>query len=160
MTRKRYFELVDYIANTSIKLKDKYVEETDLPIDFLTIFSHNDIEFAQLNAISMTLGCKILDNNGPIFLLKDPILIPTGNLKILRIRKPDKERPQTGCDDFKVPDYHIFKKKYIPSRKNNLRVIEREEYEMIEIDDQDYDVLVYFPSEPMSVYLSLEEPSK
>ncbi len=70
-------------------------------------------------------------------------------LSLLRIRKPDPYRMQVGCNDFKVPDYHDFKRKYLDKNQSNLRLIERPEYEMVEFYDPDYDVLAYVVSKEL-----------
>lgn len=144
---------IQYIAQKTIELKDKYIGEKRLPIDYIMIFSHSEKEFKRLRKICNKLGEVVANSNGPAYKLHKPIGIPTGKLRLLRIRKPDPERPQKGCDDFAVKDFKAFKKKHIPDKNGHVSLIVRPEYEMIEIKDEKFDVLVYFPSETMSKYL-------
>lgn len=154
MIKKDLLDLIQYIAKTTIDLKNKYIDEKDLPIDYLTIFSHSEDEFNEMKNIASDLGEVIDNNNGPVYRLHRPTKIPTGELKYLRIRHPDSKRPQKGCDDFRVDNYHAFKEKYSAKFKENIKLIVRPEYEMIEIKDSKFDVLVYFPSIMFSEYLA------
>jgi hypothetical protein len=78
--------------------------------------------------------------------LSEPIIVNANTITHLRIRKPDKERPQVGCNDFDVPDYSTFKEQYLPLYPDNLKLIKRPEYEMIEFSHPDYDALSYVVS--------------
>ncbi len=154
MNKQDILNLIQYIAIQTVKLKDKYIQDKDLRIDYLTIFSHSDEEFSEMKNIAAFLGEVIDENNGPVYHLKEPIDIPTGELRFLRIRKPDPERPQKGCNDFAVSDFKNFKQKYIGKFDEHLTLIKRPDYEMIEIKDAEFDVLVYFPSIRFSEKLS------
>lgn len=153
MIKKDLLGLIQYIAKTTIDLKNKYIDEKDLPIDYLTIFSHSEDEFNEMKNIAGDLGEVIDNNNGPVYRLHEPIKIPMGELKYLRVRHPDTERPQKGCDDFKVDDFKEFEKKYAGKFRDNITLIKRPDYEMVEIKDNQFDVLVYFPSITFSEYL-------
>ena len=89
------------------------------------------------------MGEQVGENNGPFVKLREPIELANNKLDKIRVRQPDPYRPQVGCNDFVIPDYVDFKNVYLPSRPNNLRVIERPDYEMIEFHDPDFDVLAY-----------------
>lgn len=154
MTKDDILSLIQYIATQTINLKNKYIEEKNLPIDYLTIFSHSKEEFQEMQKAASELGKVIDDNNGPVYRLFDPRNIPTGQLSYLRIRHPDYTRPQKGCDDFRVENYEAFKNKYLGKFNKNITLIKRPNYEMIEIKDQEFDVLVYFPSVRFSEELS------
>lgn len=112
MNRDSILKKLRDIAENLIKLKNKYLEEKNLPIDYLTIFTHSGSEFKNLKKAASKLGKVVAENNGPAYLLNKPITIPTGQLKIFRIRKPDPERPQVGCGDFEVKNFEEFKNKY------------------------------------------------
>lgn len=130
MTKDDLFNLVRYIANQTVSLKNKYIEE-ELPIDYLTIFSHSEQEFADMKNIMSSIGEIIDDNNGPVYRLNTPISVTTGKLSFLRIRHPDLDRPQKGCDDFWVGNYEEFKDKYLGRFSKNMALIKRPSYEMI-----------------------------
>jgi hypothetical protein len=78
---------------------------------------------------------------GPIFLL-NPIDTVAGKLKLLKIRKPDERRNELGDADFTIDDYSQFKKDYLNKKGWNL--IKRENFEMMELQDNDFNVLCYF----------------
>jgi len=92
------------------------------------------------------MGKRFNENNGPRIVLNNPIIIGKNKIEYLRIRKPDTYRMQTGCCDFIVDDYNDFKKTSLHRNKTNLRLIKRDEYEMIEFFDPDFDVLAYVVS--------------
>lgn len=91
------------------------------------------------------MGKPYNENNGPRIELHEPIAIDENRITHLRIRKPDSERPQVGCNDFET-DYAFFKKEYLNKHSNNLRLVKRQEYEMVEFYDPDFDVLAYVVS--------------
>ncbi|MBI2232344.1 MAG: hypothetical protein HYU56_00315 [Candidatus Aenigmarchaeota archaeon] len=89
------------------------------------------------------MGDYYNENNGLRVRLKKPINVSGHSILFLRIRKPDPYRMQVGCNDFVVENYKTFKKGYLTKHTQNLRLIERPEYEMIEFFHPDFDVLAY-----------------
>ncbi|MBI5452447.1 hypothetical protein HY945_03215 [Candidatus Gottesmanbacteria bacterium] len=89
------------------------------------------------------LGNFVNENNGPRVALREPIKVGENTIIHLRIRKPDSYRMQVGCNDFDVPDYETFKNENLSKYPNNLRLIKREDYEMVEFFHPDFDVLAY-----------------
>lgn len=142
---KEIFEKVSYIAEQTSKLCEISIGHT-LPISSLTIFSHDEDEFENLKASLTKLGSPYNENNGPRVTLHKPIKVGNNEITHLRIRKPDSERPQVGCNDFDVEDYFSFKEKYLTPDSKNLRLIVRSDYEMIEFFDDNFDVLAYIVS--------------
>lgn len=92
------------------------------------------------------MGTAYDENNGPRVMLHAPIIVGENIITHLRIRKPDPERPQVGCNDFAIEDYEAFKTKYLSRFPENLILIERSDYEMIEFRHPDFDVLAYIVS--------------
>ena len=117
MNTRQLIEKIKDIQKGITRVKNKYIPEEGFVLDYITVFSHIDNEFEELIKTSEKIGNKIDEHNGHIFLLKEYLEFNNGILKIFRIRKPDKERSQIGCGDFKVPNYTSFKKKYL-NRKN------------------------------------------
>lgn len=116
----------------------------ELPITYLTIFSHHPHEYNRFVEWTSELGTKSEANNGVRFALKEPIQTAGGAVKSIRIRQPDPYRSQIGCADVRVEDYKKFEAEELPKHPDNLRLIERPEYGMIEFFDFDAnDVLVY-----------------
>jgi hypothetical protein len=138
------FAAMHYVARQSSTMCNKIIGE-QFPIESLKIFSHYQKEFEFLCRLITGLGNPLNENNGPRITLTEPFVAGPNLIGRLRIRKPDVERPQVGCNDFVVSDYAAFKERYLSSRKG-LRLIERPRYEMIEFFDSDFDVLAYVVS--------------
>ena len=139
-TEAEFRVAVDYIANQTTALC-RQVTGVEFPIVYLTIFAHYEDEFENLRKMVESLGEIVGANNGFAVQLKEPIKLMNGPLQKIRIRKPDLERPQVGCNDFVVPNYEEFKQKYLQDNPDNLRLIQRPEYDMIEFFDPGFDVL-------------------
>jgi len=137
-------EAVKYVAQETTRLCEKIIGKS-FPIKSLTIFTHEEMEYKLLFAILGTLGNPYNYNNGPRVELFEPIIIDNNKITHLRLRKPDIERPQVGCNDFET-DYELFKKEYLIKHPENLNLIIRPEYEMIELHDDKFDVLAYIVS--------------
>ncbi len=142
--RDTIISLANQIAVESSDMIRKIIGK-DFPIKSLTIFSHAQAEFEELSLALSTMGVSYNYNNGPRVELSDPIKIDNNVITHVRIRKPDLERPQIGCNDFDT-DYEMFKKKYLFQFPENLSLIVRPEYEMIELHDKRYDILAYIVS--------------
>jgi len=143
-TKEKLIEAARYIVSQTSALAQKAVG-ISFPITSLTIFSHSQDEFENLIKIQNELGDFYNENNGPRVALREPIIAAENRITYLRIRKPDPERPQVGCNDFDT-DYESFKNQYLAAHPNNLRLIKRPDYEMIEFFDPDFDVLAYVVS--------------
>lgn len=126
---------------------ERLVKDTigrELPITYLTIFSHHPHEYNRFVEWASELGTKSEVNNGVRLALKEPIQTAGGAVPSIRIRQPDPYRSQIGCADVRVENYKKFKAEELPKYPDNLRLIERPEYEMIEFFDFDAnDVLAY-----------------
>lgn len=145
--------IINYLIQECIKLKNKYVEEKDLIADYVCIFTHSQDEYNELIKLAERIG-KLADDTptGPVYAFINPPETIAGKLKLLKIRKPDATRPQRGDVDFNT-DYEVFKKKYLDNKLFTL--IKRENFEMIELKDNNLDVLVYFSSIPPSKQLGV-----
>jgi hypothetical protein len=138
-------ESVIYVTDKTSGLAKKIIGKT-LPVKSLTIFTHYPDEFENLSRIVRTLGDFFNENNGPRVALREPIKIGDNIITHLRIREPDPYHMQVGCNDFEISDYSALKNKYLSNHLNNLRLIKRKDYEMIEFFDPDFDVLAYVVS--------------
>lgn len=139
--KEELIEVVRYVATKTSELCKKIIGK-ELPIKSLTIFAHTEAEFERLIKLQEEMGKQYNYNNGPRVELNEPIIAGKNQITHLRIRKPDLERPQVGCNDFET-DYKSFKQNYLSSYPDNLRLIKRPEYEMIEFHDSTFDVLAY-----------------
>ncbi|NTV22573.1 MAG: hypothetical protein HGB03_03370 [Candidatus Yonathbacteria bacterium] len=143
MHSKEIINKIHDIAKGITNVKDIYVSEKNLILDYVTIFAHSESELTNLVNASNDIGQQIDEHNGPIYKLNQPIVFYNGVLNFFRIRKPDPERPQTGCGDFKVADYDSFKHKYLGVK--NFELFHGDEFEFLGIHDMSQDYLVYFP---------------
>ncbi|OGZ98467.1 MAG: hypothetical protein A3C07_02550 [Candidatus Sungbacteria bacterium RIFCSPHIGHO2_02_FULL_47_11] len=137
-------EAVLHVATETLRLAKKIVGKT-FPTKSLTVFAHSQSEYELLVRILEDMGKPHNYNNGPRLELYEPIKVGDNRITHLRIRKPDSERPQVGCSDFET-DYESFKNDYLSNHPDNLRLIKRPEYEMIEFYDPGFDVLAYVVS--------------
>jgi hypothetical protein len=142
--QKELIEAVKHVTSETTKMAQKIVGKTFL-IKSLTVFAHSQSEFKLLCEILAKIGKSYNYNNGPRVELYEPIEVGENRITHLRIRKPDPERPQVGCNDFET-DYEAFKREHLSKHPNNLRLIKRPEYEMIEFHDPSFDVLAYMVS--------------
>lgn len=143
-TKEELMETVKYITTKTSKMSEKIIGRT-FPIKYLTVFAHSQKEFRLLCEILSKIGKPYNYNNGPRVELHEPIKTKGNYITHLRIRKPDLERPQVGCNDFET-NYETFKKEYLRKYPANLYLIKRPEYEMIELKDKEFDVLAYVVS--------------
>lgn len=145
--------LVKEIVEKASVLKDKYVEEKNAPVNYACIFSQDGSEFNDLVEITKQIGSIIKDTpTGPLFHIH-PINTVSGQLKLLKIRQPDKTRPEQGDADFTVDNFEDFKKKYI--LQANFKLISRDDFEMIELMDNEFDVRSYFSNPPLDKQLNI-----
>ncbi len=141
---EQLIKAVNYVATKTTELCKKVIG-IKFPIKSLTIFSHFQDEYENLTKILSSLGTPYNENNGPRVTLFNPLRVSGNVITHLRIRKPDPERPQVGCNDFET-SYEPFKKQYLDARPDHLRLIKRPTYEMIEFFDPNFDVLAYIVS--------------
>lgn len=152
MTTDDFNKIIQYIIERCADLKNKYVNE-DIKVDYICIFSQSQDEYSKLLKHASSLG-EIIDNTntGPVFKFNSYPSTILGNPKVLKIRIPDKTRPQRGDVDF-TTNYAEFKSKYLDNKR--FKLIKREKFEMIELRDEKFDVLVYFSSIPPSKILGI-----
>ena len=90
---------------------------------------------------------------GPVF-YTEPLKTISGNLRLVKIRRPDLKRKERGDADFTVADYPSFKKTYLG--KSGFGIIKRPNMEMIELSDSAFNVLAYFSNPPLGKALNLD----
>lgn len=139
-------KIATYVANKAASLVERVLGEK-LPILYVTIFAKTPHEFERFVEWASVIGSKSEANNGYRFSLKEPIQTTAGQVKHLRIRYPDIYRSQLGCADFEVSDYKTFKSEKLAKHPDNLRLIERPEYEMLEFYE-------YVPNEVLAYIVS------
>lgn len=139
-------QLAQYITDQGIIAVREYTNLKDVVIDYLAIFAKDNEEYTVLNQTAAVHGKvvdKAMSHTGNTYYLTKPVQTKAGMLQILKIRKPDKTRPQRGAPDFQVENYTFFKENHLYT-SGNFTLMVRKDYEMIELKGED--VLVYFPS--------------
>ena len=137
----------------SRELKNKHTAEKVAVVNYVAVFSQNKNEYKELYAAAKKIG-EVIKNTptGDLFKM-DGIDTVAGKLRLVRIRLPDPTRPERGDADFTVADYIMFKKKYLA--KAGFKLVERKDFEMIELTDPSFNVRAYFSNPPLDLQLGL-----
>jgi hypothetical protein len=145
---------INYIVDHSIELKNKFTNVSTAPVEFACIFCQNEKEYDKFTNSIEKLG-KIIQNtpNGLTYLLDKPIKTVAGPLRLVKIRKPDSQRPERGDADFNT-EYNNFKKRYQGNPKFEL--VRRGTFGMLRLSDPEFDVMACFSSVPMSKDLGID----
>lgn len=147
MTTEELEKLINSIVEKGIEAVEKNGIETDYQIDYVAIFAKDEKEFEEIDTILQTLATRDeksgLASTGNTYRFSSFPETKAGLLQVVKIRKPDEARPQRGAPDFRVAQYRDFKNRYL-SNNNNMTLMIRKDFEMIELKGKD--VLVYFPS--------------
>ncbi|VVB76179.1 Uncharacterised protein [uncultured archaeon] len=147
--------LVEDIVRQSCALKNKYTSEKSAPVNYACIFSHTKSEYESLIEIANSVGKIIKETKtGPLFQIK-PLDTVAGKLQLLKIRAPDLTRTERGDADFTVSNYTEFKTKYL--LKKGFKLIQREDFEMIELMDSAFNVRAYFSNPPLDQQLNIQK---
>ena len=149
------YDLVKEIVRKSNDLKNKYTSEIDAKVNYACIFCKNDDEYNSYIKYLEDDGNQIIDNtySGPLFRIKD-LDTCSGTLKLLKIRKYDEKHLDLGDADFTVDDYSSFKNKYM--NNDNFNVMDKDEYQMLELIEEGNDVRAYFSNPPLDEELGIK----
>lgn len=148
------FEIVDYIVKKGQKAARLAIPEEELVLDYVAIFCKSEDEKLQLENEIKNLGDVAEETStGKTYKLSVTYNSPAGQLNLIKLRNPDNTRPQRGEPDFRVKNYAAFKQKYI--NIPGMKLIERSDYEMLELSNPKFDILVYFPNKPLGLELGL-----
>jgi len=146
--------LVKNIVKNAKILKDKYTDQKDALINYACIFCQSDKEEKNFLKLAHELGTVIQETKaGPVFKIP-PLNTVAGKLQLLKIRNPDLARPERGDADFSITDYLSFKEKYL--NKPGFSLIQKENFEMIELYEKGSNVRVYFSFPPLDEQLGLK----
>lgn len=123
------------------------------PVNYACIFCQSEDEYSSFLDMAKQMGKVIQDTKaGPVFQIES---LPTvaGNLRLLKIRKPDPTRPERGDADFTLSNYDEFKKEHI--NQKGFKLIDKGNFEMIEYKAPDSNVLVYFSNPTLAHVLGI-----
>lgn len=146
------FKALNYVYETTHALTHKVLGEYLQNLGNIVIFCHYDDEFEYLDNFKKQITIDDDNINNKYFKLKDQIIIdrdgdrPGATLRYLYIRPPDPWRAQVGDVDFYLePSRYKDLKDQISNgtAKKGLRIFPRDDLDMIEVYDPDFDVLAY-----------------
>lgn len=154
MTIEELKNKVKKIVQKASNLKDKYIDEKNAPVNYACIFCQSDDEYQELIELTKKIGRVIKETpTGPLFQI-EPLETVSGVLRLLKIRIPDSTRPEEGDADFTISNFPEFEEKYLS--RLNFKLIQREDFKMIELIDLDFDVRAYFSHPPLDVLLNVK----
>ena len=144
--------LIKNIVKDAEFLKDKYTDQKNIPVNYACIFCQSEEEQTNFLEKAYKLGPIIQETpSGPLF--KISLDTVAGKLQLLKIRKLDPTRPERGDADFTVSNYPSFKEKYL--NKPGFSLIQKENFEMIELYEKGNNVRVYFSFPSLDKQLNL-----
>lgn len=149
-------EILEYIIPKTLELNRLYIPNESVRVNYSAIFCQSDAEYEELNKKAAQIGNVTEDTpTGPLYKFHKPLQTLAGPLWLLKIRKPDSTRPQRGDADFTLKDYNSFKEKYLKDN-GHFKIIDRRNFEMIELKDSKFNVISYFSNIPLTVQLGIE----
>lgn len=145
---------VQNIVERATILKNKHTDDKTAPVNYACIFSQSEEEYQELLEVTRKIGSVIEEmSSGLLFQIK-PLQTVSSVLRLLKIRIPDATRPERGDADFTVSDYPEFKKRYL-SRDGFKLIKKREDFEMLELMDPEFDVRAYFSNPSLDRQLGI-----
>lgn len=149
-------KILEYIILKTLELNRVHIPDESVRVNYSAIFCQSDDEYEELNREAAQLGDVVEDTpTGPLYKFHKSLQTIAGPLWLLKIRKPDLTRPQRGDADFTLKDYNSFKEKYLRDAEH-FKLIDRGNFEMIELKDLRFDVLCYFSNIPVIVQLGIK----
>jgi len=144
---------INYIVSRSNELKNKFTDASSSPVEFACIFCQNEKEYKELTESIGKIG-KIVETtpSGFTYLLDEPIKTTAGQLRLIKIRKPDF-RKERGDADFNT-DYNKFKNKY--QKVSRFELVKYESFEMLRLSDSSFDIMACFSNIPKSKSLKIQ----
>ncbi len=143
--------IINIVAQANI-LKQKFVSDP-APANYACIFCQSDEEYVTFINLAKQIGKIVQETKtGPLFQIETLQTI-AGNLQLLKIREPDSTRPERGDADFTLSNYDEFKKIHLG--QEGFKLIEREDFEMIELMEPNFNVRAYFSNPPLDIQLGI-----
>lgn len=145
---------VKNIVEKATTLKNKYIDDKNTPVNYACIFSQTKEEYDELLEVTRKIGKVIKETPTGLLFQIEPLQTISGVLKLLKIRIPDPTRPELGDADFTVSNFPDFEKKYLS--ESGFKLIQRNDFKMIELMDSEFDVRVYFSNPPLDEQLNIK----
>ena len=153
MKKDQFISIVKELVKDACALKNRHTKEVDAAVNYACIFPHSESEYDDFFAIANSIGTVAKETPTGMLFLVDPIDTVSGNLRLVKVRKPDPTRTERGDADFTVVDYDSFKSEIL--KLGGTQLIERPGMEMIELMEDGADVRVYFSNPPMDKQLRI-----
>lgn len=153
MNQENVKNIVKEIVKKACFLKNKYTDQKEAPVSYVAIFCQNEDEYVEFTKVVNPFSTVINETPTGFNYKIAPINTISGPFKILKIRKPDKTRPERGDADFNIFDYEKFKERHLSLE--GFKLIKRPNHEMIELMEEGYDVRVYFSNPHVDKLLSI-----
>ena len=148
-------QFIQEIIKKANDLKNKHTSKENAPVNYACIFCQTGNQYDELLELTKSIGTIIKETpTGPLFQI-EPLNTVAGDLKLLKIRKPDETRKELGDADFTVSNYSEFKETHLS--QEGFKLIKREDFEMIELIDSEFDVRVYFSNLPLDEQLKIKK---
>jgi len=149
-------KILEYLISRTLELNKIYLPDEIVKINYAAIFCQNNNEYEVFNQEVSQIGLVIEDTpTGPLYKFNKPIETIIGPLWLMKIRKPYLTHPQRGDIDFTLKDYNSFKEKHLDNTEF-FKLIDRVNFEMIELKDSNFDVISYFSSIPLVVQFGIK----
>ncbi len=136
------------IVEKSQILREEKLRNINTSLDYVAVFSSSPTEYDEYNEQASNIGQVYSETNtGITYLLTDEIETVEGPVKLIKIRKPDKEKPYLGAPDYAVENYEDVKNFLI---ETEIAIAQKasDGFEILEIKGEE--VLIYIPSTPLS----------
>ncbi len=148
-------DIVRSIAQDAALLRDDHVVGFKSRISWVCIFCQSAEEFDELRVSISKLGklAKVTET-GPVFVIPG-VETSAGIVRVIKLRKPDPSRTERGDADFAITDFDAFCKEYL--QKPGFKLIERPEFEMIELMDEKRNTRVYFSNPPVEQHDGIKQ---
>jgi|SRR3989344_819183 len=139
LEEQTYKSVLTYIALQSIALI-RTVLGQDLPMDTLTVFTHDPVEHIYMVKLLKSYGHVSRKSHGATLYVEVSLTVEGQAIKLLGVREPDETRPQVGYADFLVTNYNDIRdlsNPYIQEITSGLSE------KLLEVRHPDFDVLGY-----------------
>lgn len=155
MNKSRLINITKSIVQQSFELCKKHISDLQVHVSYCAFFSQSQEEYDELNEQVKLFGRIANDTpTGPVYVI-NPIETVAGQLRVLKVRRPDPTRPERGDADFAIQDYSSFKENYL--KKAGFKLIVREKFEMIELMDSEFNVRAYFSNPPVEEHEGIRD---
>lgn len=158
-SKEKFFEAVKYLDRESTELIKKVFGKNIAVAGNIALFSHSEIEYSFLKALTKDLIIISSNPRQKYFQLIDPIILGNNKYEWLYIRKPKVDSPQVGDIDFVLGDdeYNFLKNKVAGGGIKFARIYDRPNWDMIELFDPKSNVLPYITTKSMAEKVRLKD---